>query len=108
MSEDKHTAGPWFIGHGDVYAKGNKASDFDDRVICAIGRGGERAHEYATVPAHKPEGRANARLIAAAPLLLKALEDLYALAEEELPAWWAEGPISRARAAIEAATGEAK
>jgi len=67
------TPGPWHVGNGDVYADGDRSSDFDDIVICAIGRsGGFRSHEYAVVKAHKPDGRANARLIAAAPDLLEA------------------------------------
>lgn len=70
-----HTPGPWMVGNGDVFAEGNRSSDFDDIVICAIGQsGGFRSHEYAVVKAHKPEGRANARLIAAAPDMLNALK----------------------------------
>ena len=70
----QHTPGPWHVGNGDVFADGTAASDFDDRVICAIGKSGFRSHEYAPVQAHKPEGQANARLIAAAPDLLNALQ----------------------------------
>lgn len=62
-----HTEGPWKLGNGDIFAEGNKGSDFDDRVICAIGQsGGFRSHEYVAIRAHKPEGKANARLIVAA------------------------------------------
>jgi hypothetical protein len=68
------TPGPWHIGNGDIYAEGNELSDYDDRVIAAIGRAGMRSHEYAIIKAHKPEGRANARLIAAAPDLYEALK----------------------------------
>ncbi len=69
-----HTPGPWHIGNGDIFADGDARSDFDDRIICAIGKsGGFRSAEYATIPAHRPEGIANARLIAAAPDLLEAL-----------------------------------
>ena len=72
----KYTPGPWKVGPGDIYAEGTAASDFDDIVICAIGYAGARSHEYAIVKAHKPEGRANARLIAAAPELVEALRRL--------------------------------
>lgn len=59
-----HTKGPWsYIGNGDVVAKSDK--------YC----GGEKdiASVFLTV---NDEDEANARLIAAAPDLLKALEEL--------------------------------
>lgn len=74
-----HTEGPWKIGNGDIYADGNKLSDFDDRVICAIGKsGGFRSHEHSVIRANSEEGRANAYLIAAAPTTLNALINLEA------------------------------
>lgn len=78
-----HTPGPWHIGNGDIYADGSKSDDFDDVVICAIGRAGLRSHEYSVVKAHKPEGQANSLLIAASPCLIKALENLVAHCREQ-------------------------
>lgn len=76
MSKAKFTPGPWHVGPSDIYAEGTEASDFDDIVICAIGRAGLRSHEYAVVQAHKPQGRANARLVAEAPAMYDALTDI--------------------------------
>ena len=55
-----HTPGPWKVNHGSVYT-------IDDKPITG---------SFAT------EREANARLIAAAPELLEALEDILAVGEE--------------------------
>jgi len=85
-----HTPGPWFASGTDVKPLGNRP------LICWTGTP-ERA---------KPEARANARLIAAAPRLLAALmacEELLA----ELERGGAENPeLHLAREAIAAATEE--
>lgn len=110
-----HTPGPWHVGNGDIFAEGNKSSDFDDIVICAIGLGGGfRSHEYAVVKAHRPEGKANARLIASAPELLEALE-AFNVTEKMIVAGTADSltikvpiaVIQQAAAAIAKATGGA-
>ena len=96
-----HTLGPWHVGNGDIYADGGRADDFDDVVICAIGQsGGFRSHEYSIVKAHKPEGKANAALIAAAP-------DLLAFAEMMLDESDYKHQRDAARAVIAKATGNA-
>jgi hypothetical protein len=59
------TQGNWNVGNGDIYADGDEASDYDDKVICGIGMAGLRSHEYAVIKAHKPQGKANAALIVA-------------------------------------------
>lgn len=72
---EQFTPGPWKLGNADIFVDGD---DGDDRVICAIGTaGGFRSSVYSPIRANKPEGKANARLIAAAP-------DLYAVIEEWL------------------------
>ncbi len=102
-----HTPGPWKVGNGDIFADGNETSDFDDIVICAIGQsGGGRSHEYAVVKAHKPEGRANARLIAAAPELLEALKEIRRVGDDKMAfaSEWA-AAVAKADAAISKAEG---
>ncbi len=69
MSEAKHTPGPWLVGPAD------------DTVITHMGADGLR-YEIAAVdgdynePDTWPVMEANARLIAAAPDLVKALRDI--------------------------------
>lgn len=62
MSKAKHTPGPWEYGHYDAYRISAK---FDGGGICILNREGE-------------ELTANARLIASAPKLLKALKQVEA------------------------------
>ena len=61
----KYTAGPWLMQH-----------EFDDEPTYIVGPGGE---DIATIP---PGGLAIARLIAAAPELLAALEEFIRLDDE--------------------------
>ena len=88
---NKHTPGPWSIdaepGQG-VFVYGD-ASPLDTDDICEVKW---RASDETTL--------ANARLIAAAPELLEALEELCSTLGEC-------GMTVRARAAIAKATGEA-
>ena len=97
--QTKHTPGPWHIGvrtfHAgrDVYGpKGEPVAVADDAITAT------------------PEAEANARLIAAAPDLLAALEALTACASMSGPAGTTAYLISNermqaARAAIAKATG---
>ena len=84
----KHTPGPWEISDGHVYAKGGLSPiccDYEvDGTVCLVVR-----------------NEANARLIAAAPTLLAALQDVLASAvpnEHEHPTMYA--AWANARAAI--------
>ena len=91
--ETKHTPGPWSLDGDGVRALVRDASG----VIVAV------RHR---MPGHKNE--ANMRLIAAAPALLEALEDLASLAEvamREVGEYDIEAELADARAAIAKATG---
>lgn len=92
MSKAKHTPGPWDENNGRVF-RGNSGS------ICIL----TDQHSFV-------EYRANARLIAAAPELLEALEYIYLLLQDDydgdaLKRLTAE-LSDTARAAIAKATGE--
>lgn len=103
MSETKHTPGPWHI-HED----GMKFS----REIYPVNYGGkentERCVLIARVSGWKggfntaKEAEANARLIAAAPELLEALQAVVRIADRKTV------EFDKARAAIAKATGAAK
>jgi hypothetical protein len=92
----KHTPGPWQIEfggmEGDDYAV--IGSKFADRAICNL-----EPRDY--VPA-------NARLIAAAPELLEALQELLRSYRDLLPERYLQdkGVATKARAAIAKATAE--
>jgi hypothetical protein len=103
MSPAKHTPGPWQVNHNDP----TQVCDADGVVRgcapvahCSIGTASER--------------KANARLIAAAPDLLKALIDLVGTMcsasgsdlEDDLDA--IDARVGDARAAIARATGDSK
>ena len=67
-----HTPGPWSIHE----TKGN-GGNISDRVEIAGPEEGRRKHLVASIYGFKlPEGQATARLIAAAPELFEALENL--------------------------------
>ena len=87
----KHTPGPWYPTSAGIVCK-----DI-----------GDLQHDIATCADWSEETEANARLIAAAPELLEALEPFGAidLIESRLPAEFAM-LVLRARAAIAKATGE--
>lgn len=93
MSVALPTPGPW---HVDGLA-----------VFCANGSLVAEAHEdYFTFT---EVDQANARLIAAAPDLLKALQAIVELDDGDVPAMWPfQADFEAARAAIAKATGGAK
>lgn len=101
----KHTPGPWNIGSSDlpvsrmsIHCKGHKDS-CHSTVALMVSRG--------VVGISHDEEFANAKLIASAPDLLKALEDCVAVMDRELAGLKAIQPeLSSARAAIAKATGE--
>ena len=101
----KHTPGPWNIGSSDlpvsrmsIHCKGHKDS-CHSTVALMVSRG--------AIGISHDEEFANARLIAAAPDLLKALEDCVAVMDRELAGLKVIQPeLSAARAAIAKATGE--
>ena len=101
----KWTPGPWNIGSSDlpvsrmsIHCKGHKDS-CHSTVALMVSRG--------VIGISHDEEFANARLIAAAPDLLKALEDCVAVMDRELAGLKAIQPeLSSARAAIAKATGE--
>lgn len=97
----QHTPGPWFAlendpkhfpGHGYRVNRNKDGFAWDLAHIC-----------------NAPNGSANARLIAAAPELLDALQAMTEIAEMTI-GWLptppnADGPLIQARAAIAKATG---
>lgn len=95
-----HTPGEWRFFMGDICVEG---SDGDDRIIAGIGKScGARSSVYSPIPAHKPEGIANGHLIAAAPELLDALENLTIAIGM---GWDLDGVVGAARAVIAKAEG---
>lgn len=109
-SESKHTPGPWIVMHGDNgYPSGISApgdAGIPGAVGCIVRNGG------IGLPS-SDAGKANARLIAAAPDLLAALEPLAALLQPHMDEYQDDrvffavnygrvtiGDLRRARAAI--------
>lgn len=70
MSDAKHTPGPWTTS-GTVVSARVGASQ---RPVCEISIAAPSKGKRYSVDDHRPELMANARLIAAAPELLEALE----------------------------------
>ena len=109
MEKQQHTPGPWayIVPDGYVVRHPQIYSDFGP-VANATWLGENKLDQL----------KANARLIAAAPDLLEALEELYAVRanwirtadhsgdDDENAAMWVE--MHKARAAIARATGESK
>ena len=101
----KYTPGPWNIGSSDlpvsrmsIHCKGHKDS-CHSTVALMVSRG--------AIGISHDEEFANARLMAAALDLLKALEDCVAVMDRELAGLKVIQPeLSAARAAIAKATGE--
>lgn len=98
MSDQKHTPGPW-------YACG-------DEVLIDMG---DRAHLVATAADWSEETEPNARLIAAAPALLEALQEAEPLLAEMLKYLEANLPngarmpvLEKVRAALASAQGNGK
>lgn len=96
----KHTPGPWMVtdSEGDVSLNGGVSIGIDD----AFGQDGGRDYCLATVVHGDPdELRANAELVAAAPELLAALEEMM----EYRPCNQLGAVTHRARAVIAKAKG---
>lgn len=90
----KHTKGPW--------RKCSPASKRNNGQRIIIVGANDRA--IGDVWTLDEEGQANARLIAAAPDLLAALQDMVALVQEKgMPARWAK-TLNKSRAALSKAT----
>lgn len=97
----KHTPGPWAVGgmHGHQYVR--ITADNHAKIVGTVrdcemdGLDSHGMHRWVQTE----EGRANARLIAAAPELLKYLQ--WAVDNPDDSAYW----IAQARAAIAKATG---
>lgn len=102
MSNAKHTPGPWRIDRAIAYDDG-------DNGMSAVSISGDGWGEFAKClvkfdDEDPPEGQANARLIAAAPDLLSALERLEMVSGLAL---MSDDPARMAaRAAIAKAKGE--
>lgn len=104
----KHTAGPWELSESTyregfgTYRRVEQVEDFGDIVglVCV---------KHTVNHTLNDAGEANARLIAAAPDLLKALEPfvLANSSEEFVTLVVRSGDITKARAAIAKATGGA-
>ena len=100
MSANKHTPGPWSAGAaGSITAQTDASLPMMDYQIA-----------LAISPVRGEKGQAvreaNARLIAAAPELLEALQEMVSLVEMVIPF---DGPQQRkARAAIAKAAGDAQ
>jgi hypothetical protein len=104
-----HTRGPWSCAGG-----------YGNHGLCITGPDGEAlGHVRAFIPSGEirhgapvqmawPEGQANARLIAAAPLLLESLQNLVGLARMgAAPVRDYKAALADADAAIKKATGAA-
>jgi hypothetical protein len=92
MAKTKHTPGPWQLW-GD---------EFDEEIdIIRDGQGARMDRTVATVRACR-EVKANAHLIAAAPDLLDALQELVPLIAAEYP-YQADVWLAKSRAAIKKA-----
>ena len=99
MSKQNHTPGPWeHTGPGDIVGKEDNGYGLGYVDVCSV--------YLRTV---RGRTNANARLIAAAPELLDALQAMTEIAEMTI-GWLptppnADGPLIQARAAIAKATG---
>lgn len=99
MTDAKHTPGPWAVGYLDQ--SGQRIVKQEHIEICTCWH-----HSVGSI---EQEMEANARLIAAAPDLLEALEGLVKINEEHnaamavimgRPANWKDTYLDKARAAI--------
>ena len=104
MSDVKHTAGPWV------------AEDDELRPVCVRGEPNiHKTHTIARLSAWRcgtadevAQAKANARLMAAAPVLLEALADLLPYCEEDLDGYTTlryRQSIEMAQAAVRRARG---
>ncbi len=106
----KHTSGPWKVEGGQILTQ-ERTGPCSHEIIAAM-----PAWFHNASPGHATQDHlaANARLIAAAPVLYEALQELYAMGEHQRTN--ARGEIqklvgnayAKARAAIALATGESE
>jgi hypothetical protein len=98
----KHTPGPWELSdHFTVYKLNEdrrRANIFWATVYAG--------NQHGTVKTERSEVAANARLIAAAPDLLEALQAVREWAEGSAENYTGDHPVAKARAAIAKATEE--
>lgn len=95
----KHTPGPWVAcGYGDY-------SDYEGKCRVVLGEGGD-IRTAVVLGFDTPENEADARLIAAAPDLLEALQTIVKSLSDQDDEGMIEHaePMIRARAAIQKAT----
>jgi len=94
MSDARHTPGPWCASNGKLVRVSTGTRP--PITICGVHRVGDRGG------AQQCDPLANARLIAAAPEMLEALEGIVRVADRATP------EFDAARAAIAKAKGEAQ
>ncbi len=112
MAQDtQHTPGPWHIGDPAQFwheADGVKVTLDDSRSIAIDAHGWAQLAavvvKFAGDEQESPAGQANARLIAASPLLYEALDAL--IAPDNGGVYATVNLIDAARAALKAARGE--
>lgn len=104
----KHTPGPWFVEAGSEWQTTNAfGSTHSITVVDQYGDVGLSDESVAKVFATNAEvASANARLIAAAPELLEALQVMLGTAGEDMTPAQRLPIMEKARAAIRKATGE--
>lgn len=69
----QHTKGPWIVGMGGSIRCSYTDTDGDDIIVGGIQNNENQIGSSVYSQPNKPEGTANAHLIAAAPELLEAL-----------------------------------
>ncbi len=106
MNNTLHTPGPWYVAHHSDIDGGQS---IDIRHCCDIPPSTPQIHQIARLPEN---ALANARLIAAAPDLLSALESAFNAIAWDIPSGNLSGQEEEAlldviRATIDKAKGEA-
>src|SRR5258708_6234675 len=94
-----HTPGPWIVAHTNKAADGNYGIGF--AVPCIIASNGPTIAELL----RSDRAAADAALIAAAPDMLAALQNLLVVSDAECIRGSSHEPIERAKAIIAKATG---
>ena len=95
----KHTKGPWSI-KTERYMKVGRQKYYEKISIVDV-----ENSEIASWPEFQIDLMANARLIAAAPELLKALKEVFEMLEEEMPNCYLKKHYNLISAAINKAEG---
>jgi len=98
MSEIKYSPGPWSIAKQPY-----NLVVLDNAGHLVATAYGWNEHGHMEQP---PEGQANAHLIAAAPELYEALNEVSYHLENNLPIWYTQGMHKRMKAALEKAEGK--